>query len=85
MPFKVHLILKIKFLWSYSSYCREPKVTKYIKEMSVFFSWFIGNESELETNKLCELERFVCSTLQFVPPWTQKKDTHFLYLQLFQK
>ena len=47
--------------------------------MSVFFSGFMGNESELGTNKLVNrkavtvLMRFVCSALRFVPHEPRKK------------
>ena len=51
--------------------------------MSVFFSRFMGNESQCGTNK--SRDWFVCSTLRFISHEPRKKDTHSLYLQCLQQ
>ena len=57
--------------------------------MSVFFSGFMGNDSEHGINKSRKLRssfRMIClfrTTIRY--PWTQKKDTYSLYLQCFQQ
>ena len=57
--------------------------------MSVFFSGFIGNESERGANKSREPRsgsRTICLfRATILSPWTQKKDTHSLYLQCIQQ
>ena len=62
--------------------------------MSVFFSRFMGNESQCGTNKSREprsvkkrsqFTRFVCSALRFISHEPRKKDTHSLYLQCLQQ
>ena len=62
-------------------------ILSFIIGMSVFFSWFIGNEFERRTNKLCEPQsgyQVICLSHAMIhTPWTQKKDTHSLYLQCF--
>ena len=56
--------------------------------MSVFFSGFMGNESECRTNKLCEPQNSSHAICLFhtpiYSPWNKKiKDTDFLYMTVF--
>ena len=58
--------------------------------MSVFFSGYMGNESYIARDKQIAWTAKRFSGDLFVPrydysPWTQKKDTHSLYLQFFQQ
>ena len=54
------------------------------------FFWVHGgmNQSAGQTNRMsweAVFGQFVCSTLRFISPRTQKKDIHSLYLQCFQQ